>query len=137
MAEENTKQPIWNLLEKLPQELKEAFFSTENSEYIYNVCRKYKCLDKTSKVAEYTGQTILGLLPTEGFQKSLEGLGIEKEASEKIAREINRFVFYPVKPALEQLYGVEKTSDRDAFVERAEQKQNKTAGEDRYREVVE
>ena len=139
MPEENTQQYVWQLLEKLPLELKEAFFSSENSDFIYNVCRKYNCLDRVSKIAEYSGRVLLGFLPPEDFQKVLEAeLKLEKETAEKVAREINRFIFYPVKPELEQLYKTGGVSAEEEISRPTERKtEEKPAGEDRYREPLE
>jgi len=139
MPEENIQQHIWQLLEKLPPELKDAFFSTDNSDFIYSTCRKYECLDKVSKIAEYSGHVLLGLLPPEDFQAALEGeLKLEKETAEKMAREIHRFIYYPVKPALEQLYKTGAVSvEEGAEKPSAEKPERKPAGEDRYREVIE
>jgi len=139
MPKQYTKEELWGLYEKISQELKDAIFSRETAEHIGNICERYSIKGETvSEIAKQVRNVLLGLLPPNDFQTMIEKeLELEKETAEKVSKEIGRFIFYPVKPELEQLYGVEKTSDGDTSVERVEQKQNKTAGEDRYREVVE
>ena len=45
-------------------------------------------------------------LDSQGKSDSLI-LGKKKEVAKKVAQEINRFVFYPVRPALEQIQKIE------------------------------
>ena len=138
MLEQYSQEEFWKLYEKLPQELKDAIFSGDTADHIVNICKRYDIAEgNIPNIVKQIRNVLLGLLSPNDFQGVLElELKIEKEVSEKIFHEVNRFIFYPVKAELEQLYGV-KTGDGDAFTERAEQKQNRTAGEDRYREVVE
>jgi hypothetical protein len=138
MAQEYTKDEFWKLFEKLPEELKDAIFSGETADHIREISKRHNIEEKRiPEVAEKIGNVLLGLLPPDDFPNVLElELKIDKEAIEKIMREINRFIFYPVKPALEQLYGTEKTGGEIAAEEIGE-KPKKTAGEDRYRETVE
>ncbi|MDP3995817.1 MAG: hypothetical protein Q8P74_01030 [bacterium] len=133
-----TQEEFWKLYEKLSQELKDAIFSGETAEHIGNICKRYNIEGGTVfEVAERTRNVLLGLLPPNDLRATLEEeLKLEKEIAEKVSKEIGRFIFYPVKPELEQLYGVEKTNDGEMSAGRVEQKQNKTAGEDRYREVI-
>ena len=137
MAEEYTQQQIRQLLEKLPIELKEAFSSAETEEAIWGVCEKNN-INEVAKVTKLVGNVLLGLLPPDDFQNLIEiELKLEKETARKVAHEINRFIFYPVKPALEQLYGMERTGGEGMPAETTKQKPNKIAGEDRYREAIE
>ena len=138
MLQKYTKEELWGLYEKIPQELKDAIFAGETANHISNVCERYDIKGgAVSGVAEQVRNVLLGLLPPNDFQATLEGeLKLEKETAEKAGKEISRFIFYPVKPVLEQLYGV-KTGGEKTSMERVEQEQNKTAGEDRYREVIE
>ena len=105
---EYTKEEFWKLYEKLPNELKEAIFSEESANYIYDICKRNKIDDKMApEVARYAGRVLLGILPPEEFQETLEKkVKLGKEASKKVSREINRFIFYPVKGSLDSLYGV-------------------------------
>jgi len=109
MAKEYTKEEFWKLYEKIPQELKEAIFSEEIAESIWDICLRNEIEDeRISEVARYTGRVLLGILPLEDFQKTLEEeLKLEKGMAKKISQEINRFVFYPVKSSLEELYKTE------------------------------
>jgi len=104
-----SKDQYWKVFEKLSDELKETIFSQETAESIFDVCDKNGLeIEEIPKVARYAGRVLFGLLPPDEFQKTLEEeVKIKKSLSQKIAGEINRLVFYPVKPALEELYNIE------------------------------
>lgn len=109
MEKEYTKEQLWKLYKKLPEELKEAAFSVENAENIESICKRNGIEEeKISKITKFVGQVFLGLLPPNEFQENLEmELNLEKETAKKVAREINRFIFFPVREALEKLYKIE------------------------------
>lgn len=111
MAKEYSLEETWKLYEKLPQDLKETIFSESTAEDIWNICDRNEIPgEKISEVARYTGRVLLGLLPPNEFQEALEKeLGIESETAKKVAREIARYVFFPVKSSLEELYKIEIT----------------------------
>lgn len=107
MPKQYTKEQLWKLYKKLPEELQEVIFSAETAENIWNICEKNN-IEAVSSVAKYVGNVLVGVLPPEEFQEVLEkDLKIKKETAKKVAQEINRFIFYPVKPALEELYKIE------------------------------
>lgn len=143
MSKNYTQEQLWKLYEKLPQELQEAVFSVETADNIWNVCEKNN-VNEVSKVAKFVGYVLLGVLPIEEFQKTLEELGIEKEAAKKISQEINRFIFYPIKSALEQLYKIESATSQAAespkpevVARPAEEYQTISKKDDGYREPIE
>ena len=104
-----TKEQFWKLYEKLPEELKDAIFSEETANNISSVCERNKVeIEKVSEVARYTGRVLLGVLPPDEFQKTLEKkVGFKKEIAKKVAQEINRFILFPVKESLAALYKTE------------------------------
>ena len=106
MSKEYTKKELWKLYEKLPKELQEAIFAEETADYIGNICERYDINEEMiSEIARRTGNVLLGILPPEDFQDSLEKeLKIEKGAAKKIDQEIFRLIFYPVKTSLEEIY---------------------------------
>ena len=109
MPEEVPPEQFWKLYEKLPKELQEAIFSTETAGNIWLICERNELLDvDISKISLLVGDVLLGLLPPEEFQKTLEKeVKLKEEVAKKVAQEINRFIFYPVKSALEELYKIE------------------------------
>ncbi len=109
MPEKYTKEQIWKLYEKLPEELKEAVFSEETAESIWGICSRNGIEDdRISEIARYTGRVLMGLLPPDELQETLKKeMELEKEVAKKVSQEINRFIFYPVKARLEELYKIE------------------------------
>jgi hypothetical protein len=102
-----TQEQFRKLYEKLPEELKEAIFSTETADSIWNVYERNQ-IKKVSDLAECVARVLHGVLPVEEFQKVLEKeLKLKKDVAEKVFQEINRSVFFPVKESLATLYGKE------------------------------
>jgi hypothetical protein len=103
MPKEYSREEFWKLYEKLPQELQEAIFSVENAKHIKEICKRNEIEAKTSEIAKYAGDVLLGIFPPEDFKEYLEQeLGIE--TAKRVSHEINRFIFFPVKQALAELY---------------------------------
>ncbi|MBU0547113.1 MAG: hypothetical protein ABH876_00955 [Patescibacteria group bacterium] len=109
MLDKYTKEQFWKLYEKISQELKETIFSEETANNILDICLRNGVEDeRVSEVARYTGRVLMGILEPTDFQETLEKeLKMEKNTAKKISQGINRFIFYPVKPALEELYKTE------------------------------
>lgn len=105
-----TKDELWKLYDKLPQELQEAIFDNENADNILKICNRYGIIEQNdvSDVAVIAGQVLLGLLPPTEFQGALEKeLKLRQEVAKDVSREIFRYIFYPVKANLEELYKIE------------------------------
>lgn len=110
MLKEFSREKFWELYKKLPEELREAIWSEKTTDDIYDICQRNGIKDNqvVSEIIRFLGQVLLGVLPPEDFQASLEKeLKLEKDLAKKVAREIFRFIFYPVKTSLEELYEVE------------------------------
>lgn len=151
MATKYTPEQIDKILQKLPEELQEALFSTEAADAVWNACEKRSIsVENRGKIAEYMGYVLLGLLLPQEFEEALvKEIKLPKKTAQEIAREINRFVFYPVKPALEQLHSTavgtrakeEKTPGAKQKLKEPKEEPAETpqqpAGEDAYREAIE
>jgi hypothetical protein len=141
-----TKEKLWKIYDKLPQELQEAVFSEETASNIFDVCEQNK-VEEVSRVAYYAGLVLLGLILPQEFASALEtDVKLPKTLADAIARDINRLVFYPVKPALEQLHRMEievsakivtpKPEEQSEQPEEQE-KPEEPRGPDSYRESLE
>lgn len=139
MSKEYTQEQLWKLYEKLPGELKEAIFSVGTADGIYDICER-NGVEEISEVAKYTGWVLFGVLSPDEFQKTLEKeIELKKDKAKKVAREINRFIFYPVKTSLEEIYKTPLTPP-PAGIEVApppEEKPKAPPRDDVYREPVE
>ena len=138
------KKEYLRLKKKLPQELQDLLSSTEMLENLENVCRKNDILQYLSEINNYVGRVLLGLLPINEFEEKLmAGLNLEKARAKKITREINRFVFYPVKSLLEDLYNMEiapiakMTSKLPVSKKEKVKESKKSTKSDTYRESIE
>ena len=108
MPKKYTSEQFWKLYEKLPQELKDALFAEETGNNIYEICERNGISENLDQIVEYVGQVLVGVLPPDELPETLEKeIKLEKEVAKKVSQEINRFIFYPVKTSLEELYKVE------------------------------
>ncbi len=156
MAKQYTQEELWKLYEKLPEELKRAMVGADTSDHVWNICERYE-FDEVSKVAKLVGDVLLGILAPEDFQEELEKeLKVEKETAKKATQEINRFIFYPVRPLLEQLHEIKVSPERKPTAEQpivttepgveteiktekavGEEKPSAPSSQDTYRESIE
>jgi len=141
MAKQYTREELWKLYEKLPRELKEAVFAEETANHIDEICKRYEIPEgKVPEIAKQVGNVLLGILPPNEFQDILEkDLKLEKDIAKNIAREVERFIFYPVRPSLEELYKKEMVpvAKPAGITPSPQEKPSKTAKADIYRESVE
>lgn len=103
-----TREELQKLYKKLPQELKDVINSADTGEHLSAACERNGVSDELiPHVAKTVGNVLMGvLLPTE-FQGALvKEVGLEKSTAQEVARDMNRFIFYPVKLQLEQLHRI-------------------------------
>lgn len=143
---EYTQQEMWDVYEKLPEELQEAIWSPDTAKHIRNACKRSDVdKDKIPTVATLTGRVLMGLLTPKEFKVNLQkDAGLSEKAAQNVFQELNRFVFMPVRETLSALYGIEiePTKKAKEFEERGEagpqdEGQEKKASEDKYREPIE
>lgn len=134
------KEEFWKLYQKLPQELKDALFAEETGNNTYEICKRNEIEENLDDVVDLVGQVLVGVLPPSEFQETLEKeLKLKKEVAKKVAQEINRFIFYPVRASLEELYKVPVVSPPAVpkVTPPPEEKPPTPPGKDIYREPVE
>ncbi len=141
MPQKYSPEEIWKLLDKLPKELEDAFFSAEVAKYIREICQRNEVVNKISAIAEQIGYVLVGLFPPEDFQEYLEQ-ELGKEKAKRVSHEINRFIFFPVKQCLAELYrgptetGAAPAKSAEAKPTEKTAGQPRPQGEDAYRESI-
>jgi len=140
MPNESEKEQLWKIYELLPEELQKAIFSVETADAIWNVCEKYE-INEVNKLAKDVGNSLMGFLPPEKFQATIEKeFKLKPEIAERVALEIDRFIFYPVGPLLDKLYHPETASSSGTPGIKSEIKPDseteKTLRKDDYREPI-
>jgi len=112
-----TKDQFWKLYETSPQELQDALWAEQTGENIYEICERNGVKNLHSEILHLCTAVLVGLVLPQEFEIELvKRLKIKKLSAQKIAREINRFVFYPVKTQLEQLHKVPGEKDEERIV---------------------
>lgn len=98
-----------DLYKKLPAEIKEMIISDDTQENIYKVLEEHGLLDeRAGLISSLIRDVLFGLLPPENFEPSLKKeIGLNQNLAKEITQEINRFVFFPIKTTLNDLYKIE------------------------------
>ncbi len=143
MTQKLTKEQYWKLFNNLSEEMKDVILSEKTATDIFDICERNK-IDDISKVADYVGQTLLGVLAPDNLQKTLEKeLKLKKAQSQVVIQELNRFIFYPIKTLLEELYSVKITPpslEKPDLVDKAtvpEKEESTPPRKDAYKEPIE
>lgn len=139
MPKEYTQEQLWKLYENLPGELKEAIFSMETVDSIYDICERNE-VEEISEVAKCAGRVLLGVLSPDEFEETIKKeIKLKKDKAKKVSHEINRFIFYPVKTSLEEIYKTPVTPPPAGLkvAPPPEEKPKAPPEEDVYREPIE
>lgn len=100
------QQQISERWDTLPMSLREALYSPEYGKTIWKIGVEYHLDDrKIGIIVGIAGYVILGFLQPEDVAKEIrEGLNLNPEIANSIAREIDRKIFSPIKSDLEKVY---------------------------------
>ncbi|TSC73471.1 MAG: hypothetical protein G01um101470_77 [Parcubacteria group bacterium Gr01-1014_70] len=112
---DENKQQIQNLLdriENLPPQLKEAMFSPDNTDKMFEIGKRHSLhIDKLGEMAHETGLLMLGVThPNEFVGNLAERLQVDRATASKIADDINNEIFAPVREHLRALFGPSASS---------------------------
>ena len=132
--EKISQDKLWAIYKTLPDNLKDAIFSEDTADAIWNICKLHD-VDKTSGVAKIVGQVLMGLLPPKMLTETLQDkLALNEDIAKKIGMEIEHFVFNAVKNELDALYEGENENTKQERIEEKLEQQKKS---DTYRESLE
>lgn len=134
MPEGYPKKEFWKLLKTLPEELREAVLAPTTNESIWRVCEENDLDVDIAKFNRLVGDVLMGLSPPGEFQEVLETeLELKSKIAKKVAFQIDRYIFRPVKESLKLLYEEERP-EKEKMPEKEERKPKK---KDIYREPIE
>ncbi len=99
--------------EGLPAILKQALFSTEIAEKMFEIGKKFGLtIEKTGIMAEETGYIMLGLTrPNELVGNLASELGTGTDQAQDIAAEINHQIFFPLREELKRTHDFDMGAD--------------------------
>lgn len=103
--ERPTRDQLWQLYEKLPEDLKEAIFSAEVADRNGDLAEKYGFHDEVSTFAALVGDVLLGILPPKQFNERLrKELGLEPKVADALFQDAQQLIFEPLQEGLDLLY---------------------------------
>lgn len=140
MVKKYSKEQLWKIYQKLPQELKDVLFAEETSDNIYDICKRNDILDNLNQIVELVGEVLIGVLPPSEFEETLkEELKLNKGIAKKVAQEVYRFIFFPVKTSLEEIYKIGVLGASLEAIKAKPSKKPPTSPKiiDKYREPIE
>lgn len=107
MAKELSRDQLWELYERLPEDLREAIWSEETADINGHLAEQYGFSHQVSTFAELVGDALLGLLPPRELKERAQSdLGLAAKAAEALVRDVERLIFHPVRKSLDRLYSV-------------------------------
>lgn len=118
-----TSQQLKEIYMKLPDDLKEAIFSSDSSEAIQNIGKKYNlAVDKIGELADETGLVMLGLTSSRDYVANLSiRLNVPHESALKIANEVSNLVFSKVRESLKKVHHEEEEIKKEDIMKEIEQ----------------
>ncbi len=151
---EISQDEVWEIIDMLPDDLREALFSGDTADAIGEACKRADIdnEDKTSEVARYTGHVLMGILAPADLPAVLqEEIGLEEEKAQRAYEYIERHVFEPVKNSLEAINKEIERTEREEEIappstketarrppeKKENERQRENADEDPYREPIE
>ena len=135
--EELSRDELWAIYETLPDSLKDAIFSEDTADAIWNICRLYD-IKETPKVAKVMGRVLMGLLPPTMLTTALIAEAeIDKETAKKASMELEHFILNPVKNDLDKLYEESENKQKQEEKEKNQTREEKGETKDAYREPIE
>jgi len=142
---EYTRDQFLELYKDLPEELQEAMGSDRTTDTIKRLSNEEELNDEQhSAFVKLVGDVLLGLVPPSEFKEELVKADIKEESAKKIDQAVRRFIFYPVKDLLTDLYrekveipeGAPSPSVKKEEKEEKEE-EKKPPSKDKYREPIE
>jgi len=105
-----TKETIKEQFKKLPQDIKDAILAADLPEKFKTIANKHKLrVDQGSVLENETMFVMLGLEHPDDYTNNLKKeAGMSDEEAEKIAEEVSRTIFLPIRASLQKLHEEEK-----------------------------
>lgn len=93
----------WDLL---PDVLKEALFSSQNTDILQKICEaQHIPQEKIYSIATMAGDVIFGFIHPEDLEKEIRAeFNINQQISSVIVAEINQKIFIPIKSEIDKMY---------------------------------
>ena len=102
------REQLLKLYKNLPEELKDAMNSIEETEAIWDICERFGVEDKFDAIQKQVSYILLGLIGLSDLKIFIETeVAKNKQDAEKIYRGVFRFAIYPVKEVIEKTYKID------------------------------
>lgn len=103
------KEKIDEQYKKLPDALKDAIFSVDVANKIFEIGKKFALtIEETGFLGEEAGYVMLGLVHPNDFAKSIQArIEVDEEEIQQVAKEVNSQVFYPIRELFKRVHQFE------------------------------
>lgn len=114
MAQQYTEKELEEHYFRLPPELREALFSVENAQHIYNIGKKFGLnVEQIGMLAQESGYVVIGITHPENFATNLSKcLDIDLDKARAIATEVSHKIFYPLRELLKSTHQIDVTQEQ-------------------------
>ncbi len=143
MIKKYTAEERRDLYKNLPKKLQNLFWEDDIADRLEKIYERFK-LSHAQRLTlmEIIAHLFLGVLPVSQIKTTVEKeIGLGEDDSEKLAKEIVRFIVYPVQHILREVYNEEefrKIGVRSSFHEEDKPEKGKENDfGDAYREPIE
>lgn len=110
-----TPEQLKEKYNSIPEDLRDALFSTENADIIQKIGEKYNLTaGKIADLADETGLVMLGFTPVKDFISNLaKRLEIGIDIAGKIGQDINEQIFGKYRESLRKIHGLVEEKEEE------------------------
>lgn len=102
-----SKEEFFKLYKGLHPKIQNMLFDEEVGLTLTKVCKRHMVEGKYQEIMDLIVDVLIGLLPPQDIEKILvRDLDVPMAKAKEIALEINRFIFFPIKEEIVDLYGI-------------------------------
>ncbi|MDD4062248.1 MAG: hypothetical protein PHV25_00500 [Candidatus Pacebacteria bacterium] len=107
MTKEISKEEFLKLYKGLHPKIQNMLFDEEVGLTLTKICKRHMVESKYQEIMDLIVDVLIGLLPPQDIEKILiRDLDVPITKAKEIALEINRFIFFPIKEEISDLYGI-------------------------------
>lgn len=93
---------------QLPQDVQEAMISSQTAQIIYETAEEQGLLNEVSRIAEITGDVMMGIVPITKFKQTIQSeLNVEEDKARRIAQVVRDKIFLKIVDSLRKIHNLQ------------------------------